>query len=165
MRLIKQKTTIPVPTIYDFDGCGGSDYEIDQAKEHYSTTQRQQNMVAMRLASLSQHCRDGGLVYKAGYMLQNAAPQYEFKTQGMREFFGGPSSPRRRATEDANDPYGLLGSRVSTEARLYLTDFLLEPARMQYRLGTLVENGIHKPILITNPARPSAAPHGEFSQQ
>ena len=136
-----------------------------EAKELYSTLRHQQNMVAMRLASTSQHRRDGGLFYRAGFLLRNAAPRYDFKAQGMREFFGGPTSPGRRPTEDSNDPCGLLGSRVSTEAQLYLTDFLLEPARLQYRVGTLVEKGMHKPILMTNSARPSTAPHGDFSRQ
>ena len=110
-----------------------------------------QSIMASKLASMSQHGRDERLVYEAGSLLESAAPQYDFKNQGIWEFFGGRTSFDRRAVEDANDPHGLLGSRVSTEAQLYLTDFLLEPARMQYRMGTLADNGMHKPILITNP--------------
>ena len=69
----------------------------------------------------------------------------------MWEFFGGQKPLGRRANQDTNDPYGLLGSRISSEAQLCLADFLLEPARMQYRMGTLADNGMHKPILTTDP--------------
>ena len=110
-----------------------------------------QSIVAFKLASMSQHGRDEGLVYEAGFSFKSAIPKYEFETQGMWEFFEGRTSFDRRAVQDVNDPHGLLGSRVSTEAQLYLTDFLLEPARMQYRMGTLADNGMHKPILTTNP--------------
>ena len=110
-----------------------------------------QSIVAFKLASMSQHRRDGGLVYEAGFLLESAAPQYEFGTQRIWEFFGGQKSLARGAVQDANDPYGLLGDRVSSEAQLCLADFLLEPARMQYRIGTLAENGIHKPIFTKNP--------------
>ena len=110
-----------------------------------------ESIVAFKLASMSHYRQDGGLVWMAGYLLQNAAPQYYFNTQGMREFFGGRASPRRRAIEDAKDPYGLLGSPVSTEAQICLADFLLEPARMQYQRWTLVRKGMHKPIFITDP--------------
>ena len=116
-----------------------------------STTQRQQNMVAFRLASMSQHRRDEGLVYEAGFLLESATSHYDFKTEGMMEFFGGRKSLARRAIQDTNDPHGLLGSRINTEAQLYLTDFLLEPARMQYRMETLVNDGMHKSIFKTNP--------------
>ena len=106
-----------------------------------------QSIVAFKLASMSQNRQDGGLFYTAGFQLPNAAPQYEFKTQGMRDFFGDLPSPRHR---DANDPYGLLGSRGSTEAHFCLADFLLEPARMQYQ-WFLTANGMHKTIVETNP--------------
>ena len=125
--------TIPAPSYYGTAEC--SDI---------------QSIVAFKLASVSQHRRDGGLVYKAGFSLESAAPRYNFKPQGMWEFFGGETSRGSRAF-NANDPYGLLGSRSSTEAHLCLADFLLEPARIQYRMATLVENGMHKPILITHP--------------
>ena len=110
-----------------------------------------QSIVAFKLASMSQYRRDGGLVYKAGFFSESAAPYYKFKTKGMWEVFGGQKPLGRRASQDTNDPYGLLGSPISSEAQLCLADFLLEPARMQYRMGTLADNGMHKPILITNP--------------
>ena len=110
-----------------------------------------ESIVAFKLASMSQHRRDGGLVLTASFFLPNAAPRYDFETQGMREFFGDGTSLGRRAITDANDPYGLLGSRVSTKAQVCLADFLLEPARMQYLKWTLAEYGKHKPIFTTNP--------------
>ena len=96
---------------------------------------------------MSQYRWYEGLVNEAGFLLQNAAPQYEFQTQGMHKLFGGPTSPRQR---DANDPYGLFGSRGSTEAPLCLADFLLEPPRTQYRIDTFVGHGMRKPFFTTN---------------
>ena len=110
-----------------------------------------ESIVAFKLASMSQHCQDGGLVIKAGSLLPNAAPQYDFVAQGMREFFGDGTSLGRRAITDANDPYELLGSRVSTKAQVCLADFLLEPARMRYLKWNLLNYGKYKPIFTTNP--------------
>ena len=109
-----------------------------------------ESIVAFKLASMSQYRQDGGLVWMGSYLLPNAAPQYYFNTQGMRELFGGGAAPRRRVIEDAKDPYRLLGSRPSTEAQMCLADFLLEPARMQYQMATLVGHGIYKPIFVTD---------------
>ena len=110
-----------------------------------------QSIVAFKLASMSQHRRDGGFFYRPGSLLHNAAPRYDFKAQGMRDFFGGPKLPRQRSNENTNDPYELLGSRGSTEAQLCLVSFLLEPARLQYWMATFTENGMHRPIFMTNP--------------
>ena len=109
-----------------------------------------ESIVAFKLASMSQRRRDGGLVHEGGFTLMSAAPYYEFDNEGMWDFFGMPTSI---IDEDANDPYGLLGSQVTTKAHSRLVEILLEPARLQYRLLTLVSTGLdtYKPIFTTNP--------------
>ena len=85
--------------------------------------------------------------------LVNAAPYYQFNNEGMWDFFGIPISAIDEARDDANDLYGLLDSRVTTKAHFCLVEILLDPARLQYRLLTLVSTGLgnYKPIFTINP--------------
>lgn len=56
--------------------------------------------------------------------------------------------------QSPNDPYGLLSSPTITAAQTCIVDFLLEPARLQYREATLVGEGSGecRPIVMTNPS-------------
>ena len=114
-----------------------------------------ESIVAFRLASMNQYRRDGSVAFKAGFTLEHAAPRYAFNNPRTEEFFGSPAYLGDEAflLPDANDPYGLLSSPTVTAAQTCLVDFLLEPARMQYRQLTLVWNefGEYDPIFTTNP--------------
>lgn len=112
-----------------------------------------ESIVAFKLASMRQYRRDGSLAFERAFLLNNAAPNYPFEIPGMKEFFGGEMNSGGNGLADPNDPYGLLGSPTVTEAQSCLIDFLLEPARMQYRVLTLVDDGSgrYKPIFRTNP--------------
>lgn len=112
-----------------------------------------ESIVAFKLASMRQYRRDGRLAFEGAFMLDNTAPNYPFEIPGMKEFFGGQMKSGGDGLADPNDPYGLLGSPTVTEAQPCLVDFLLEPARMQYRMLTLVDDGsgVYRPIFITNP--------------
>ena len=85
------------------------------------------------------------------YTNQSASLVVRLKHQifGSPECYGDESF----LLQDGNDPYGLLGSATVNEAHKCLIDFLLEPARLQYRAFTLVDDGseAHKPIVLTNP--------------
>ena len=114
-----------------------------------------ESIVAFRLASMHQYRHDGNVAFKASFTLEHAAPKYAFNNPRMEEFFGSQAYLGDEAflLPDANDPYGLLSSPTVTAAQTCLVDFLLEPARMQYRQLTLVWNkyGEYDPIFTTNP--------------
>lgn len=112
-----------------------------------------ESIIAFKLESMSQYRRDGSLAFEGASKLDNAAPNYPFEIPGMKKFFGGQIKAGSNGLANPNDPYGLLGSPTVTEAQTCLVDFLLEPARMQYRKLTLMDDGSgrYKPIFSTNP--------------
>ena len=114
-----------------------------------------ESIVALKLASLEQYCRDGRVAFKACYTSPHAAPTYSFDNARMEQFFGSQSYPSNPAllNSDPNDPYGILGSPTVTAAQTCIVDFLLEPARMQYRRTILVGDGFggYQSVFMTNP--------------
>lgn len=129
---------VPEPSIY-----GPMDCEAIEA------------IVAFKLASLNQYCCDGRVAFNACYTLPHGAPTYSFDNAGMEQFFGSQSrlSDPALLHSDSNDPYGVLGSPTVTAAQTCIVDFLLEPARMQYRRAILVGDGFggYQPVFTTNP--------------
>ena len=104
---------------------------------------------------MDQHRCDGSVAFKDWFTFDHAAPKYPFDNPRMEEFLGSPAyfGDAEILLPDTNDPYSLLGSPTVTPAQTCLVDFLLEPARMQYRRSTLVNDGseTYRPIFITNP--------------
>ena len=114
-----------------------------------------ESIVAFKLASMDQYQRNGSLVFKGWCTLDHAAPVYPFNHPRMEEFFGSPEyyGDNSFLLQNDKDPYGLLGSQIFNEAHKCLIEFLLEPARLQYRAFTLANNGsqAYKPIFLSNP--------------
>ena len=112
-------------------------------------------IVAFKLESLNQHRRDGSVAYNGRSAVDHAAPAYPFDNARMGEFFGSQAYYHDKSflLPDPNDPYGILSSPTVTAAQTCIVDFLLEPARLQYRMSTLVDDGFgnYKPIFMTNP--------------
>ncbi|CAD6563742.1 MAG: hypothetical protein ASARMPREDX12_000042 [Alectoria sarmentosa] len=112
-------------------------------------------IVAFKLESLNQHRRDGSVAHNGRSAVDHAAPAYPFDNARMGEFFGSQAYYHDRSflLPDPNDPYGILSSPTVTAAQTCIVDFLLEPARLQYRMSTLVDDGSgnYKPIFMTNP--------------
>ena len=114
-------------------------------------------IIAFKLGSLAHYRQDGSLGFQGPLRLEHAAPFYQFENSRMEKFFGSPPyfEDESFLYINSNDPYGLLSSPTITEAQKCLVDFLLEPARTQYRALTLVDTGSddYEPIFITNPSR------------
>lgn len=129
---------IPAPSIYGETECTAIE-----------------SIVAFKLASLSQQRRDGSELFEGWFTLDHAAPVYPFDNARMEEFFGSQAyyMDEEFLHPDPNDPYGLLSSPTITAAQTCIVDFLLEPARMQYRMATLFDDGSgeYPPIFMTNP--------------
>ena len=133
------RNPIPAPSIYGETKCSAIE-----------------SIVAFKLASLIQHRCDGSEVYKGWFTTDHAAPVYQFDNARMEEFFGSQAYYHDNALllQNPNDPYGLLSSPTITAAQTCIVDFLLEPARLQYREATLVDEGSGecRPIVMTNPS-------------
>ena len=131
------KNPAPTPSIYGEMACNSV-----------------QAVVAFKLGSLDNHRQDGRLAFKGPLRMEHGAPFYYFGNPRMEEYFGSPAyiADSSLLLNNPNDPRGLLSSPTVTEAQRCLTDFLLEPARTQYRALTLVNTGSrdYKPIVITN---------------
>ena len=129
---------IPAPSIYGEMEC----YAIE-------------SIVAFKLASLNQYRCDGSMAFEGWSRFDHAAPAHQFDNPRMEEFFGSQAHYHDEAliSTDPNDPYGILSSPTVTAAQTCVVDALLEPARMQYRISTLVDDGsgAYRPIFTTNP--------------
>ena len=114
-----------------------------------------ESIVAFKLASMDQLRCDGSVAYKGSFMFDHAAPYYPFDNPRMEKFFGSPAycGDAELLLPDANDPYGLLSSPSVNPAQTCLVDFLLEPARAQYRRSTIETDGYgkYRPIFMTDP--------------
>ena len=113
-----------------------------------------ESIIAFKLASLDQYCCDGRVAFKACYTLPLGAPTYSFDNARMEQFLGSKSYFYDPALvhPGPSDPYGILGSPTVTAAQTCIVDFLLEPARMQYRRAVLVGDGLggYQPVFTTN---------------
>ena len=113
-----------------------------------------ESIVGFKLASLDQYRCDGVLIVSRTFTLDHAAPAYQFDNPRMEAFFGSPVHDHETILlPDADDPYGVLSSPNVSAAQRCIVDFLLEPARTQYRATTLVNNGSgeYSSIYPTNP--------------
>ncbi len=114
-----------------------------------------ESIVAFKLESMDQYQRNESLAFKGWCTLDHAAPFYQFNNPRMEEFFGSPEyySDDSFLLQNDKDPYGLLGGAIVNEVYKCLVNFLLEPARLQYRVFTLTDDGseTYQPIVLTNP--------------